>query len=269
MLLLIFLLLLAGVYSYLFYFTGLSLYFYFLWIPLAIILAFTTFIIFVLIAFIFWKRTDPKGKIRHKILHQVCHMLLIICNITVKVKGKENIPNETFVCYANHKSDIDPIALYYGLHRVCSVVGKKSLFQIPIIKGCQRAFGAISLDRDNDRAAAKSMIEAIRLIKNGLSFMIFPEGGIKSRETEEMVNLRAGAYKLVTKSGALLLPITIVGSSNTKKRRTIFKRVKITLIVHKALTEEEYMNYNTTELGNMVINLVNEDIKNYEENSNC
>lgn len=268
MVLIIILLMLAGIYSYLFYFTNLNLYFYFLWIPLSIILSFLTFVLFVLFIFIFWKRTDPKGKIRHKILYQVCHMILIMANIHVKVNGKENIPNETFVCYANHKSDVDPIALYYGLHRICSVVGKKSLFKLPIIKDCQKVFGAIALDRDNDRAAAKSMIEAIKLIKAGLSFMIFPEGGIKSRDTEEMVNLRAGAYKLVTKSGALLLPVTILGSSNTKKRKTIFKRVNITLIVHKPLNKDEYMDYNTTELGNMVINLVNEDIKLYEKNNN-
>ncbi len=268
MFLLVILLMLAGVYSYLFYFTNLSLYFYFLWIPLSILLSFLTFVLFVLFIFIFWKRTDPKGKIRHKILHQVCHLILILANVHVKVVGKDNIPNETFVCYANHKSDIDPIALYYGLHSICSVVGKKSLFKIPIIKDCQKVFGAIALDRNNDREAAKSMIEAIKLIKSGLSFMIFPEGGIKSRDTEEMVNLRAGAYKLVTKSGALLLPVTILGSSNTKKRKTILKRVNITLIIHKALNNDVYMNYNTTELGNMVIDLVNEDIKSYEKNCN-
>ena len=192
-------------------------------------------------------------------------MVLILCNVKIKVIGKENIPNETFVCYANHKSDIDPVALYVALHRTCSAIGKKSLFKIPVIKQCQSVFGAISLDRDNDRAAAKSMIEAIRAVKAGMSYIIFPEGGIKSRDTEEMVNLRAGAYKLVMKSGALLLPATIIGSSNTKKRKTLLRRVKITIIFHKPMPEEEYNQYNSTELGNMVMNMVNEDIIKYEK----
>ncbi|MDE6656915.1 MAG: 1-acyl-sn-glycerol-3-phosphate acyltransferase, partial [Anaeroplasmataceae bacterium] len=246
-------------------YTGLSLWFYFAWVPLSIVLSFLTFVLIVTILFQVWMRTDPKGKVRHHILHQVCHMILILCNIKVKVIGKEYIPNEPFVCYANHKSDIDPVALYYALHRTCSAIGKKSLFKIPVIKQCQAVFGAISLDRDNDRAAAKSIIEAIRAVKAGMSYIIFPEGGIKTRDTEEMVALRAGAYKLVTKSGALLLPATIIGSSNTKKRKTILKRVRITIIFHQVIPEEEYGLVNTTELGNRVMEMINEDINKYEK----
>ena len=266
MILLCFLLVLAGAYSYAFYYTGLSLWFYFLWVPVSIVLSFLTFVLFVLICFQVWMRTDPKGKARHRILYQVCQMIVILCNVKIKVIGKENIPNETFVCYANHKSDIDPVALYVALHRTCSAIGKKSLFKIPIIKQCQSVFGAIALDRDNDRAAAKSMIEAIRAVKAGMSYIIFPEGGIKSRDTEEMVNLRAGAYKLVMKSGALLLPATIIGSSNTKKRKTFLKRVRITIIFHQPMPEEEYNKFNSTELGNHVMNMINEDIVKYEKN---
>lgn len=268
MILLIFLFILAGVYSYSFYFTGLSMWFYFLWVPLSIVLSFFTFVLFAAICFIVWMRTDPKGKIRHIILHQVCHMILIFANIKVQVIGKEFIPNETFVCYSNHKSDLDPIALYYALHRICSAVGKKDLFKYPIIKQCKPVFGVISIDRENDRAAAKSIIEGIRSIKEGMSYIIFPEGGIKTRDTEDMVNLRAGAYKLVTKSGALLLPATIIGSSNTYKRKTLLKRVRITIIFHEPMSKEEYDKYTTTEIGQKVMELVHEDIQHYEKKYN-
>lgn len=268
MILIFILIILAGIYSYSFYFTGLSLWFYFLWIPLSLLMSFLTFVLFVEICFIFWTRTNPKGKVRHAILHQVCHMILIFANIKVKVIGKENIPHETFVCYSNHKSDLDPVALYYALHRICSAVGKKDLFQYPVIKQCKPAFGVVSIDRENDRAAAKSIIEGIRSIKEGMSYIIFPEGGIKTRETEDMVDLRAGAYKLVTKSEVLLLPATIIGSSNTYKRKTILKRVKMTIIFHKPIPKEEYEKYNTTEIGQMVMNLVHKDIEQYEKKCN-
>ena len=213
--------------------------------------------------------TDPKGKVRHAILHQVCHMILLFANVKVKVIGKEYIPNETFVCYSNHKSDLDPVALYYALHRICSAVGKKDLFKYPVVKQCKPVFGAISIDRENDRAAAKSIIEAIRSIQKGMSYIIFPEGGIKTRDTEDMVALRAGAYKLVTKSGVLLLPATIIGSSNTYKRKTILKRVTMTIVFHKPMTEEEYGKYNTTEIGQQIMKFVHEDIERYEKKCTC
>ena len=40
-------------------------------------------------------------------------------------------------------------------------------FKYPVIKDFQYTFGCIALDRENDRAAAKNMIEAMRNIKNG------------------------------------------------------------------------------------------------------
>lgn len=264
MILIFILLCLSAAYSYAFYYTGLSLWFYFLWAPLSLALAFLTFVLFVLVVFQFMKRTDPKRKFRHRLMYQVCQMILFFLNIKVKVIGKEFVPKETFVCYANHKSDLDPIILYTSLHRVCSAVGKKSLFKNPILRQCQPVFGAVALDRDNDREAAKTMVEAIRAVRNGLSYIIFPEGGIKTRETEEMVNLRAGAYKLVTKSEALLLPVTILGSSRIKKRKNLFKSLSVRVIIHEPLLKEDYENLTTTELGELVMNMINKDVMTYE-----
>lgn len=264
MILLFIMLLLTALYSFLFYFTSLSLWFYFLWIPVSLILAILTMLLAILIMFQYMKRTSPKNKFRHLLLYQACQLILFFSNTKIKVIGEEYIPNKTFVCYANHKSDIDVIALYCALKRVCSAVGKKSLFKYPIIKQCKDVFAAIALDRDNDREGARQIIETIKNIKNGLSYIIFPEGGIKSRETEEMVNLRAGAYKLVTKTGVLLLPATIIGSSYTKKRKSIFNRVNITIIFHKPISKEEYENLNTLEIGQIVYDMINADIQKYE-----
>lgn len=264
MTLILILLILASVYSYAFYFTGLSLWFYFLWVPLSLVLSFLSFVLFVWIVFIYMKRTDPKGAFRHWLLYQVCGMMLFFTNVHVKVIGKEWVPNQTYVCYANHKSDLDPIILYHSMHRICSALGKKPLFKHYIIRECQKVFNVLPLDRDNDREAAKSIIEAIRALRAGLSYMIFPEGGIKSRETEEMVDLKAGAYKLVTKSEVLLLPATILGSSKLKGR-SLLKRAHITVIFHKPLSVEDYKDLNTTEIGNIVRDIIHEDVVAYEK----
>lgn len=265
MIILLLIILLTAGCSYALYFTGLSLWFYFLWVPVSFIFAVLLYVLFYLLLLQILKKSAPTGKFRHWMLHQTCFMLLLFMNIRVKIIGKENVPHETFVCYANHKSDADPIILYYSLKRVCSAVGKKSLFKNFIIKQLQPVYGVISLDRENDRSAAKSIIEAIREVKNGLSMIIFPEGGIKTRDTEEMVNLRAGAYKLVTKSEALLLPVSIVGSSQTKKRKCFLIPAKVTVIIHKPYSYEEYQNHNTTEIGTMVMDLINKDVAEYEE----
>ena len=70
---------------------------------------------------------------------------------------------------------------------------KKELFKSHIMKVIGNTFKAVIMNREDDREAAKAMISAIKQVKDGTSMIIFPEGGIKTRDVEEMVNLRAGA----------------------------------------------------------------------------
>mgnify|MGYP003291151309 CR=1 FL=1 len=192
-------------------------------------------------------------------LLDVVRIIFMITNTKVEYVGKENVPNETFVCYANHKSAMDVFLTHYGLNSVCSVIGKKSLFKYPVIKDFQYTFGCIALDRENDRAAAKNMIEAMRNIKNGLSYIIFPEG-TRNKTEEGVLKAREGAFKLVTKTGVPLLPCTIIGSEGYSKRKTIFKRVKVKVIFHKPIYSEEYMQFNTTEISNQVMEIIKKDL---------
>ena len=234
-----------------------------IWILIALLLAIITMVIFIILFVTFAPRKNPKGKIRHFLLRSAVKLFIAIYHVKIEVVGKDNIPaqDETFVVYANHKSNMDPLLIYSALHRRLTAVGKKSLFQNWLMKDIQLTFGAVSLDRDNNREGAKQIIQAIKDIKNGLSMIIFPEGGIKSRDEEEMVSLRAGAYKLVTKTVATILPVSIIGSSEISKRKR-YKRKDVKIIVHKPIKYEEFKDMNTTEIGIKVEDIINDGVKN-------
>ena len=156
---------------------------------------------------------------------------------------------------------MDPLLVYYGVHvRPMAAVGKKSLFQNHFMHILKKCFTSVSLDRENDREAAKAMIEAIKEVKNGTNFIIFPEGGIKSRDVEEMVSLRAGAYKLAQKPGATIVPVAIIGSSMISKVKWYKKKI-IKLKILKPITKDEYNNLNTTEIGTLVENMINNEVR--------
>ena len=260
--------LLAVVYCGLFYFTNLSLWFYFLWVPLSILLSIITVVGITALMFQVFVRTKNTGKVRHWLLYEATGIILLFLRVKVEVEGRENIPNETFVCYANHKSYIDAVVIYRTLHRVCAAIGKKSLFKIPVLKQFIPAYGCLALDRDDDRAAARTFIEAIKNIKNGLSYFIFPEGGIKTIETEQMVDLKPGAYKLVTKTGVKLLPCCLIGSSTFATRKHIFKKMKVKIIFYKPIGSEVYENCTTQEIGTMVMDIINKDVQEHENKKN-
>lgn len=263
MFLLILFIILAIVYSLLFNLIPLSPWFLFLWIPCGIICSFITVLLMIVLFLILCPKNNPRGKVRHFLLRNVCFIAILFNNIRIIVEGKENIPdnNTKFVIYANHKSLMDPIMLYYATGVRLTAIGKKSIFKTKLLQIIQKVFDAISLDRDNDREAAKTMVVAIKKVKEGLPMIIFPEGGIKTREVEEMSGLRAGAYKLATKAGVLIQPVSIVGATNLSKQ-FFMKRKKIKIIYHKPITQEEYKSMNTTEIGLMVEEIINSGIKN-------
>ena len=238
-----------------------SPWFIILWVFAALITSILIFIVLVLIFFKFAPRKNPMGKFRHFILKNGVFLFVKFYHVKIEVVGKENIPDETFVVYANHKSNMDPLILYLALNKRLTAVGKSTLFQHPVMRNIQETYGAISIDRDNDREALKQIIFAIKEIKSGVSMIIFPEGGIKDRSEEEMSSLRAGAYKLVTKGQATILPISIIGSSEISKRKR-YKRKNVKIIVHKSIKYEEFKDKNTTEIGLIVENIINDGVKN-------
>ena len=259
---LILLLIFAVIYSYLLTLSGLSLAFLALWIPLAIILAAITILLMAYIFLLLCPKKDPMKKFRHFILRNAVVWACAFLNVKIEVSGRENIPtDETFVVYANHKSNMDPVILYLSLHRLCTAIGKKTLFQNYFMKLVASVYGAIPLDRDNDREAAKTIVKSIKKVKEGWNIIIFPEGGIKSRDCEEMVNLRAGAYKLAMKANALILPVSIVGSAQISKLAK-YKRKVVKVIYHKPVGPEYYEGKNTTEVGLYVEDIINEGVKN-------
>ncbi len=217
--------------------------------------------VLVLLIVLFCKFSSPKNKFKHFLLYQVCDLITYVFNMDVEVVNRELIPDSTFVIFPNHKSKMDVIVIYYAYKRIMSAAAKSTLFDVPLLSTVMRSLNAIRIDRDNDREAVRALLEGIKEVKNGFPMLIFPEGGIKTRETEEMIEVKPGAYKLATKANAVISPVSIIGTSvfhNTK----FYKRKKVKVIIHNPIYKEEYEKLNTNEIGQMVFDIVNEGIRN-------
>ena len=247
MLIVLFILILTGLYAFLLNLIPVSNWFLFLWIPLGLILGVTTFAVIFLLMIKFCNKDNPKGAVRHLILKSATHLIQWFQNIHVKIEGLENIDkNEAYLIVANHKSQMDPVLMYNYMGIKLTAIGKSTLFTNKFMQAVAKTYGAISLNRDNDREAVKSLMEAMkRITDNHISVIVYPEGGIKSREFEEMKDLKAGAYKIALKTHAPVLPVTIVGSSKNHGMPK-FKRKDIKIIVHKPITYEEYAEMSWT-----------------------
>jgi 1-acyl-sn-glycerol-3-phosphate acyltransferase len=115
------------------------------------------------------------------ILNSSLPLMLWMAKVKVKLSGldPEEIPNDEkmlFVC--NHLSELDPIILMsvFPEHNI-GFVGKKDICtKMPLIAKSMRKLYGVFVDRENDREAAKSIIEASHILKDKkASVGLFPE----------------------------------------------------------------------------------------------
>lgn len=260
MLVIFILLLFTGLYSYLYSLLNLgSLWYILLYVFLGLLTSIVGFILlFLVIILIFWF-VPYNNKFKHRVAWYIVDFIKIFCRIKVNVIGKENIPTSTFVVYANHKSMLDVVIIYDIYKTVMSAVAKDNLYKIKPLRIIMDEFQVVPLNREDDKEGAKAIIRAIKLVKGGYNMMIFPEGGIKSREIETMVNLKPGAYKLATKANALISPVSIVGSSKLSKNAP-FKKTKVNVVIHKPIDSDFYNSLNTHELGEYVGSIIDKGV---------
>ena len=239
-----------------------------LWVFLGLL---TTVILFMgwlyLIALPIIKRMNPNNKLKIFYTIHVLKMVNFISGVRLKVEGMENLTKETKVLYvANHKSMIDPCLMYQAMKTKGPTAASKSeLWDFKPLIPFLDAFRIIKINRGNDREAAKSIVEGIKFIKDGNGMIIFPEGGIKTREVEQMVSIKPGAYKLAVKSEAVIQPMAIIGSSKIANRKFYHPFVTVTIRFLPALTYDDYKDLNTHEIAYKVLNMVNENFPNEEK----
>lgn len=256
--------------SYLYSLIAINPWLWFLWPILGLL---TTGILFAgflyLIALPTIKRMNPNNKLKIFYTIHIIKMVNFISGAKVKVEGIENLTKETNVLYvANHKSMVDPCLIYQALKTKGPTAASKSeLWNIKPLIPFLDAFRIIKINRGSDREAAKSIVEGIKYIKDGNGVIIFPEGGIKTREVEQMVAIKPGAYKLAVKSEAVIQPMAIIGSSKIAKRKFFSPFVNVTVRILPPLTYDDYKDLNTHEIAYKVLNIVNENFPDEEKYS--
>lgn len=161
--------------------------------------------------------------------------VMAIFGSNLTVHGKENLPKEGPVVFiGNHQGYADIIAYCAALGSIAfGFIAKDDLGKIPIYGKWILRIRSIFIHRDNPRSALTAIEEGIALIEKGFSFMIFPEG--TRSKGGEVAEFKRGAFKLATKPGVPIIPVSINGSYRMFEETGVFKGAKIDVIVHPAI----------------------------------
>lgn len=153
------------------------------------------------------RKEDPV----HRIASLWAKLILFASRIRVTVDGLSNIESsKSYIYMCNHQSNFDIPVLLAHLPVQFRWLAKAELFRIPIFSHGMRSAGYISIDRFNQASAFKSISEAARRIKGGVSVMIFPEG-TRSRDGK-VRPFKKGGFVLAVDAGVPIIPIVLRGT---------------------------------------------------------
>ena len=137
----------------------------------------------------------------------------------LKIKGLERIPPETVIFAANHTSSADPPAIVWSIPRRIAILLKRSIFQFPIVGQAFRLAHFIPVDRFNRDSAIDSLEAATDSLKNGQSFLIYPEG---TRSPDgRLQTFKKGTAVMAIKAGVPIVPVACSGAHRVMKKREL------------------------------------------------
>ena len=155
----------------------------------------------------------------------------------IEVKGKENIPNGTCIFMGNHQSILDIPVLRVSVDRNLDFVAKKELLKVPVVGYWLQHIRSVAIDRDNVREGIKAINEAVASVKEGYSFVIFPEG---TRSKDGKIHeFKKGSSKIATKPKAPIVPFVIKGTSACFEDNKKFLPGKVQIIFGEQIETRE------------------------------
>lgn len=156
-----------------------------------------------------------------------------VLGVDLIASGADKVPTDrAYVYMSNHQSHLDIPMLYATLPSpTIRMLGKTELFKIPLWGRGLRAAEFVEVDRSNHARAMKSIDYAARLIRDGVSIYLAPEG--TRSKTGKIGALKKGGFHLAKDTATPIVPVAIRGTIDIlppgTKSMTTGQRVEVTI----------------------------------------
>ena len=185
------------------------------------------------------KKPEVCDKVSRALIRWIFRVILFFSGTKVTVKGQENIPEDRAVLYiGNHRSYFDILVTYTTVH-------------------------CLFLDRSDIKQGLQMILAGCEEIKSGTSICIFPEGTRGKTPSElELGEFHNGSFKMATKTGCPIIPLSISGSRNILEAH--FPKIRgthVTVTYGKPILPGELTKEEKKEIGNYTKNILLEQLK--------
>ncbi len=200
------------------------------------------------------RKKKPKSTSFFRFLLKNCLAFIVkLGGVKINTEGLEKFPRDTRVLLVcNHQHDFDPAVILSAFPDArLAFIGKKEIYtEMPLISRAMHRINSLFIDRENDREAAKTIINAIKTIREDTaSIAIFPEG--YTSPSCELLPFRNGCFKIALKAN---VPIAVCVLNNTREipKNLFRKKMVVDFKLLDVITPEQFEGKNTTEIGDSI-----------------
>lgn len=174
--------------------------------------------------------------------------------IRVKVKGKDKLPLSPYLLVCNHRSNFDNFILSAVIKNPYLVfISKPENFKIPFVGRMMRRCGYLGIDRENPRAALKTINKAADMIKEMNAYVgVFPEGTRGSGEG--VAGFSEGCFLVAKKAGCPIVIAVLDGTEKIHKRFPFTTTVKLEFL--EVISPEDVRDKRSGELSDIAHTLI-------------
>lgn len=204
---------------------------------------------------------------RYGFLHKLTPLINKRGRVTIDCHGIENLPKETgYIMFPNHQGLFDALAFVETHERPLVTVMKKEVKDVFLLRNVICLLQAEIIDREDIRQSMTVIKNMTSRVKNGENFLIFAEG-TRSRNGNQIGEFKGGSFKSAMNARCPIVPVAIIDSYKAFDTNSI-KPLTVQIHYLKPLYYEDYQGMKSTEIAELVENMIKETIAKYENKSN-
>jgi len=172
----------------------------------------------------------------------------------IETTGTEKLPKDgRFLLVCNHTSNLDPgIPLAVFPDAQLAFISKRENLQLPVIGKMMLKIQCQLLDRENDRAALKTILKCISILKEDrASIGVFPEGGI-IKDGKLLHHFRPGVFKIAQKANVPIVVCTLTGTRQIAANLKKLRRTTVRFHLLDVIPPEELKGVTTVAIADRV-----------------
>ncbi len=186
--------------------------------------------------------------------------------VRIHVYGKENLPSEQgYLITPNHQGMFDALILVDTHDKPFKTIYKKELQDTIVVNDLLDIMEHLPIDRQNLRASMKVIRETTNQLKQGISFVIFPEG-TRCKQKNKMLEFKGGTFKSAIDAQAPIVPVALIDCYRVFDDNSMaFVDTQIHYL--KPLYHEEYKDLSSQEIAELVQSRIQKCIDENEHNT--